>query len=94
MLDGCYTCQSRTTTTTATRQYSYHTVNGEHVEDGELPSTKGDHQAVVQKYTYTSQNGYDDGRYGGKSRSDYPPGDGFRDGPKGLPRNGASAPAR
>ncbi len=80
--DGDYTQSSRTTTTTTTRQYSYRTVNGERVEDGDLPITNGNQREVVQKYTHTSQNGYGDGGYG-NSRTDYPPGDGYRDAPKG-----------
>ncbi|XP_028399626.1 lipoxygenase homology domain-containing protein 1-like isoform X2 [Dendronephthya gigantea] len=77
--DGGYTQSSRTTTTTTTRQYSYRTVNGERIEDGDLPIANGDRH--VQKYTYTTQNGYSDSRgYGGNSRQDYPD-DEFRDVP-------------
>ena len=78
---GMYTQSSRTTTTT-TRQYTYRTVNGERIEEGDLPFTNGDGREVVHKYTYNSQNGYGDSRYG-PSRPEYPPSDEYRDGPKG-----------
>ena len=58
--------------------------------------TNGDRREVIQKYTYTSQNGYGDGRYG-NSGPEYPGSDGYKD-PRGpgstSSRDSTSGPGR
>ncbi|XP_046860542.1 lipoxygenase homology domain-containing protein 1-like isoform X2 [Xenia sp. Carnegie-2017] len=72
-----YTQHSRSARTT-TSQYTYRTVNGENIDHDEVPYGNVDRREEVQRYTYTTQNGYGDGRYGYpgpeyRSGAHYPP---------------------
>lgn len=80
---GGLTQTVRTTTTTRQEFRTYHATNGEVIQDGNAPIMNGDHQEVVQNYTYSSRNGYSENRGYNSTSPDYVPGDEFRTGPKG-----------